>query len=146
LIEEDTMATVEDVMTTDLCALPAGSTLVQAAREMRDRDIGDVLVIDDDGYLAGIVTDRDIAVRAVAEGRDPSGVSVDEICTSEVLITTSPADEVAAAAEVMRQAAVRRLPVVDAGKVVGMVTLGDLAIQADPSSALADISQDPPNN
>jgi CBS domain-containing protein len=140
------MATVEDVMTTDLCALPFGSTLVQAAREMRDRDIGDVLVLDDDGYLAGIVTDRDIAVRAVAEGRDPSGVSVDEICTSGDLVTTSPADEVDEAAEVMRQAAVRRLPVVDGGKVVGMVTLGDLAIQADPSSALADISQDPPNN
>jgi CBS domain-containing protein len=133
-------------MSTDLCAVPTGSTLVEAARAMRDRDIGDVLVVDDDGFLAGIVTDRDIAVRAVAEGRDPSGVTVDEIYTDSVVVTTSPAEDLDAAADIMRRSAVRRLPVVDEGRVVGVVSLGDLAIQDDPESALADISLDPPNN
>jgi CBS domain-containing protein len=139
------MATIEDVMTTDVRVVPTGSTLVEAAREMRDRDIGDVLVVDDDGLLAGIVTDRDITVRAVAEGRDPGDVTVDEIFTGRVVVTTTPSAELGAAAEIMRSSAVRRLPVVDDGRVVGVVTLGDLAIEQDPDSALADISLEPPN-
>jgi CBS domain-containing protein len=139
------MATIEEVMTTDVCSVPTGSTLVDAAREMRDQDIGDVLVIDDDGFLAGIVTDRDIAVRAVAEGRDPADVTVDEIFTGRVIVTTTPAAELDAAAEIMRSSAIRRLPVVDEGRIVGVVTLGDLAIEEDPESTLADISLDPPN-
>lgn len=139
------MATIEEVMTTDVRVVPTGSTLVEAAREMRDQDIGDVLVVDDDGLLAGIVTDRDITVRAVAEGRDPGGVTVDEIFTGRVIVTTTPSAELGAAAEIMRTSAVRRLPVVDDGRVVGVVTLGDLAIEQDPESALADISLEPPN-
>jgi CBS domain-containing protein len=140
------MTTIEEVMTTDLRSLPSGTTIVEAAKEMRDQGIGDILVVDEEGNLAGIVTDRDITVRAVAEGRHPGEVTVDDVCTSGEFLTASPHDEVDVAADVMRQAAVRRLPVVENGEVVGLVSLGDLAIELDPDSALADISEQPPNS
>lgn len=130
---------VREIMAQDLRTVSAGDSVADAAKTMRDADIGDVLVLKDDETLCGLVTDRDIAIRAVAEGRDPKGTTVDEICTHDV--TTITADKDAEdAAKIMRERTVRRLPVVEDGRPVGMVSIGDLAIERDPDSALADIS------
>jgi CBS domain-containing protein len=118
-------------------------TLTEAAQRMRDSDIGDVLV-QDGPRVAGIVTDRDIVVRAVAEDRAPAEVTVGEICSAN-LVTVGPEDPVERAVQLMREAAIRRLPVAEDGRVVGIVSLGDLAIERDGHSALADISAAEPN-
>jgi CBS domain-containing protein len=138
--------TVADVMTKDPVTLSADTSLVEAARAMRDRDVGAVIVLKGDGRdLCGMVTDRDIAMRAVAEGRDPSEAKLDDVCSHEV-ISVRPDDSVEAAIRLMREHAVRRLPVVDEnGGPVGVVSLGDLAVERDPRSALGEISAAEPN-
>ncbi|HVL91311.1 MAG TPA: CBS domain-containing protein [Actinomycetota bacterium] len=137
------MKNIKDVMTTQAFTLEASSPITEAARIMSERDVGDVLVTKH-GELCGIVTDRDIVVRALAKGKDLE-TSVGEICSMK-LTTLSPNDSVDKAVELMRENAVRRLPIVEDGKPVGMVSLGDLAMDRDPRSALADISAAPPNN
>jgi CBS domain-containing protein len=135
--------TVREVMTRKPVALQAGTTLEEAARAMRDHDIGDVVVLQDDS-VRGIVTDRDIAVRAVAEGRDPSSSVLAEIC-SRRMVTISPDEPVDRAITLMREHAVRRLPVVENGRPIGIVSLGDLAVERDPESVLGHISAADPN-
>jgi CBS domain-containing protein len=120
------------------------ATVGQAAEAMRMIDAGTVLVSDDTNQLVGIVTDRDIAIRAVAEGRDPKTTSVGEVASKD-LQTLSPMDSVADAVRLMRERGVRRLPVVEAGRPVGVVSIGDLAQERDPGSVLADISRAPGN-
>lgn len=131
--------TVRDIMTENLRTRPADATLDEAARLMRDADIGDVIVVDSAGSMCGIVTDRDITVRAVAEGRDPSTVKVDDICSHDIT-AVGPDTAAEDAARIMRERAVRRLPVADDGRPIGIVSIGDLAIERDSRSALADIS------
>lgn len=134
---------VRDVMTTDPMTCSASTSVADAARLMRDRDIGDVL-IGDGGQLRGIITDRDIVVRCVAEGRDCALVNISDVCSGE-LVTVTPDTDLDIAVQRMREMAVRRLPVVEDGRPVGIVSIGDLAIEEDPSSALADISAAEPN-
>ena len=134
---------ITDVMAPDPICMPASSSVASAAIVMRDAGIGDV-VVEDEGRVCGIVTDRDITIRVVAEDRHPSEVSLGEICSRE-LTTLSPWDSVADAVRLMRDKALRRLPVVDDGRPVGIVTLGDLALDREPGSALALISSAPPN-
>jgi CBS domain-containing protein len=120
------------------------SPLPDAARLMRDHDIGDVVVLDG-RLLFGILTDRDITVRAVAQGAEVLGtMTAGDACTTGV-VTLHPEDTIEEAVTVMRREALRRVPVVDEGEVVGIVSLGDLAIEEDPGSALSDISAAPPN-
>ena len=135
--------TIRDVMTSNPIVYPATATLAEAARGMREFDIGDVLV-DLEGKV-GIVTDRDIVVRAVAEGLSPDAVSLGDIC-SEVLVMLAPSDTIEKAGQLMREYALRRVPVCDDGRAVGIVTLGDLAIERDGQSVLAAISASPPND
>ena len=135
--------TVRDVMTSALVTFPDNATAAEAAQGMREWDIGDVLV-ERDGKVAGIVTDRDIVVRAVAEGRAPSAVKLSEIC-SDMLVTVAPSDTVDEVVRIMRDNALRRVPVFDGDRAIGIVTLGDLAMERDGGSALADISAAPPN-
>jgi CBS domain-containing protein len=135
---------INEVMTADPKTVGSGESLTEAARIMRDADIGDVVVVDD-GQVAGILTDRDIAVRAVAEGRDPDSTTAGEVCTSD-LVTLEPDQSTEDAIKAMRDQDVRRLPVVQDGRPVGIVSLGDLAVDRDPDSALADISASSPNN
>jgi len=130
--------TVSEVMTQDPTMLDAAETVADAARAMRDRGIGDV-VVEDDGRLCGIVTDRDIVVRAVAEGRAPGEVRLRDVCSAD-LVTVQPDTAVDEAVRLMREKALRRLPVVRGDDVVGIVSLGDLAIERDPDSALGAIS------
>jgi CBS domain-containing protein len=130
--------TLKDLMTSNVVSMPAGSSVTDAARAMRDSGIGDVIVTQND-KITGIVTDRDITVRAVAEGKNPDQVSLSDICSGNVTALSS-SDDVSKAVQLMRQKALRRLPVVDNGKAVGIVSIGDLAMQQDSGSALADIS------
>ena len=136
--------TLRDVMSSNPVTMHTGTTVLEAARRMRDDDIGDVLVLRD-GVVGGIVTDRDIVVRVLAEGLDPQGVSVSQIMSEDV-ICLSPEDSLERATEVMRDKAVRRIPVVEDGHPVGIVSIGDLAVEADGEKALADISKAPANN
>lgn len=134
--------TVRDIMTPDPVACPADATIGEAAGLMRDLGIGDVLV-ERDGELVGLVTDRDIVIRGLAEGMDSSG-SVEDVCTPG-LVTVEPDAPVSEAVELMRSMAVRRLPVVEEGQPIGIVSLGDLALELDGRSALADISAAEPD-
>lgn len=135
---------VRDVMSTDLVTLSPSTTLTDAAKAMVDRSIGDVLVADDGGGLRGLVTDRDIVVRGVAEGRDNTTTTLGDVCSTD-LFTVSSSDSIESAARLMADRAVRRLPVVDGGEAVGIVSIGDLAVAEEPDSALGDISSAPPN-
>ncbi|MEO3749396.1 CBS domain-containing protein [Streptomyces sp. B6B3] len=101
------------------------TTVVEAAQLMRAQGVGDVLVARN-GVLVGVVTDRDITLRAVAEGMDPLTVSCQSVCTPDP-VTVAPDEEVATAVRLMRRHAVRRLPVVEDGWAVGVITIGDLS-------------------
>ncbi|MFC4149217.1 CBS domain-containing protein [Micromonospora mangrovi] len=139
------MYRVSDVMTKQVVYLSAETTLDEAARVMKESDIGDV-VVTDGATLAGLLTDRDIVVRAVAERADPTSTTIGSIITREVVMIEqhSTAGEAAA---LMRERNIRRVLVCDTDrKLVGIVSLGDLAMQLDPNSALADISEGAPNN
>jgi len=134
---------LREIMTQKPVTLQTSDTIVAAARSMRDANIGDVVVLEN-GQVRGILTDRDIVVRALAEGRDPARTTVGDICSRE-LTTLSPQDTIGNAVAVMRDKAIRRLPVVAEGRPVGIVSLGDLALERDPQSALGAISAAPPN-
>ena len=136
--------TLKDVMSKNPVTLPSTATVLEAARRMRDDDIGDVIVMDGD-RVGGIVTDRDLVVRGMAEGRDPASCTLRDVCSSDV-VTLSPDDDVKRAIEIMRQKAIRRIPVVEGGRAVGVVSIGDLAIESTGEKALADISAAKPNN
>lgn len=137
--------TVSDVMTHEVIGLPATASVAEAAELMRDHDIGDVLVMDD-GRVQGLITDRDLAIRVLAEHREPANTTIGDVCSSDVT-SVSPDAPVAEAVSLMRDRAVRRLPVIGSdGQAQGMVSIGDLALSEDPSSALADISAAPPNS
>lgn len=136
--------TVADVMARDLAVVTPDDSIIDAAQAMREADTGDVLVITDDGSLSGILTDRDIAIRAVASAMNPSRTKVDDICSHD-LTTVSADDDLESAVRMMREHALRRLPVVEDGHAIGIVSIGDLAMERDPRSALADISAAPGN-
>ena len=136
--------TVEEVMTTNPRTVNADDTVLEASQLIRDNDIGDVIVVED-GEVTGIVTDRDIVVRAVAEGRDAESTTVGEIATTGVE-AIEPDASVDDALRKMREHDIRRLPVVKNGRPVGIVSLGDLAVEREPDSTLADISAASPDN
>ena len=134
---------LRQVMTSDPIVLDATASVGDAARAMRSRDVGDVLVRKD-GELCGIVTDRDLVVRVLAEDSAATNLQLGEICSREIA-TLSPDDSVDDAVRLMEQNAIRRVPIVEAGKPVGIVSLGDLAVLRDRNSALGEISAAPPS-
>ncbi|MCB5179788.1 CBS domain-containing protein [Streptomyces antimicrobicus] len=134
---------IREIMTERLVTTADQMPVAEAARRMRDEDIGDVLVVDD-GHVKGVVTDRDLVVRVLAEGKEPETTTVGEVCSGDV-VTVAPDDDVSKAVELMRSHALRRLPVTENDRLVGIVSLGDLAVERDEQSALADISRAQPN-
>jgi CBS domain-containing protein len=134
---------VSDLMTSAPASLRPAQPLTEAAKAMREQGIGSVLVVDD-GRLKGLVTDRDIVVRAVADGRDPGRTTLAEVCSPD-LVTAAPDDDADTAVQRMRERGVRRIPVVDGDRPVGVLSIGDMAIERDERSALADISVQKPN-
>ena len=137
------MATlIRDVMTPNPRALDAETSVKDAAKLMRDEDIGAVVVGGDE--LRGIVTDRDIVVRAIAAGKAPRTAKLGDICSDDV-VTVKPDDPVDDAVQLMRARALRRVLVAENGRPVGIVSMGDLAIDRDRESVLADVSAARPN-
>jgi CBS domain-containing protein len=131
-------------MTPDPIALQSEQVVAEAARVMSESNVGAVVVRKGE-RLYGIVTDRDIVVRVLAEGRNPQETRLGAICSAE-LLTVSPDQTVAEAIQLMRSRAVRRLPVVAKDDVVGIVSLADLALSMDRTSPLGAIRAAPPNH
>lgn len=134
---------IREVMTADPRTVAPSDPLTDAARQMREGDTGAILVAEG-GRLTGILTDRDIVVRVVADGRDPSSVTVGEVASTDVATLTVD-QTVEDAIRLVREHNVRRIPVVQDGRPAGIVSIGDLAIERDTDSALADISSEPGN-
>jgi CBS domain-containing protein len=135
---------IREVMTESVIKLPSSATLFQAARQMRDADVGSV-VVEDEGRVVGLVTDRDLVVRAIADGRDPETTPLSEVASTN-LVTVSPDDDMDLAIQIMIERSLRRVPVLERGKIVGIVSLGDLAVERDRLSVLGHISSAPPNH
>lgn len=136
--------TVREVMTAEPMIVRSRRTLTEAAQLMRDWDIGELIVTDGE-EPQGIITDRDITVRAVASGQDVRITTVGDICSTDIA-TVGPDDLAEVAIELMTSRAVRRLPVVLDGRIIGVVSIGDLAIDREPDSVLADISLAEPSH
>jgi CBS domain-containing protein len=121
---------IKEVMTPSPTTVEPDASVVDAARTMRERDTGIVPVVED-GKLIGTVTDRDIVVRLIAEGRDPGSATVREIASTD-LVTVDPQQELDEGLRLMAQHKVRRLPVVEEdGRLVGIVSQADVARQED---------------
>ena len=135
---------IREIMTADPRTVESGATVAEAARAMRDGDVGSVVVIEN-GAVAGIVTDRDIAVRVVAQGLDADATRVSEVATMRP-VTLTVDQSVDDAIRLVREQNVRRIIVLQDGRAAGIVSLGDLAIERDTDSALADIASEPANN
>ena len=131
--------TVADIMTRDPLTIEANQSVAESAKLMRQGDTGAIVVLED-GRVSGIVTDRDIAVRVVADAKDVTSTSVGEACSGEDLATVGPDTSLDQAAKLMRQKNVRRIPVVERDQAVGILSIGDLAMEKDAQSALGDIS------
>ncbi len=116
---------VREIMTSDPSTLRPGSTLGEAATLMKQEDCGSLPILEG-GKLVGIVTDRDIVVRAIAAGKDPKTCTVADIMSADP-ITVSPDTTVDEAQKIMSERQVRRLPVVDDGRLVGIVVIGQIA-------------------
>ena len=136
--------TVEEVMTDNPRTVEPGATLAEAAGIMREADVGDVVVVEE-GQVRGILTDRDIVVRAVADGLDPGSTNVTDAYTQDPA-TVTPDQSLDDAIRSMREQDIRRVPVVRDEQLVGILSLGDVAVEREPDSALADISASDPNN
>ncbi|NNV05233.1 CBS domain-containing protein [Geobacillus sp. C56-T2] len=119
------MQTVRDIMSTDVQYCTPLDNMYEAAVKMRDFDIGAIPIVDD-GRLVGMITDRDLVVRGIAE-KHPGSTAVTEVMSRDIT-AVSPDDSVQAAADLMAHHQIRRLPVVENGRLVGMVSLGDLAV------------------
>lgn len=120
------MTTAREIMTPGVECVSVGETLVDAARRMRDLDVGALPICGDDDRLAGMLTDRDIVMRVVAEGRDPGSVKVGDLADGKV-VTIGADDSVEDALATMSKHGVRRLPVIDGHDLVGMVSQADIA-------------------
>jgi len=125
------MSTVSEFMSTNPVTIPSDAPIEQAARLMRDHDIGFLPVLDGESFR-GVVTDRDIVVKALAEGRYDERVGG---IVSASVVTVTPDDDVQRATELMAEADVRRLPVCVDGQLVGIVSVGDLATRQSPALA-----------
>jgi CBS domain-containing protein len=120
---------MRDIMSPAPVCMAAGEPVSAAARAMKEHGTGTVLVLSD-SRLSGLVTDRDIMVRVLAENHDPATTRVGDICSGD-LATLGPDDEVEQAIQLVRERAVRRIPVLADGAAVGMVYVGDLAPECD---------------
>jgi CBS domain-containing protein len=135
---------IKDIMTRTVEAMNEAATIRSVAAKMKQLDVG-VMPVLDNGNLLGLVTDRDIVIRAVAEGKDPDSSTVADIMTRSV-ITCSEEDDVSEAEKLMEEKKIRRIPVTDAqDHIVGILSLGDLAKSVDKSDAgevLRDVSEE----
>lgn len=135
---------IKDVMTSSVVTVKSDDTAEKAAQLMKQYNIGCVPVVNENMTLGGVITDRDIVIRSIAEGKNPAEETVRNIM-SENVVTASPDMDICEITAEMADCRVRRIPVVENGKVVGMASLGDIASTGDykteVSCALCDISE-----
>ncbi|MGH8792732.1 MAG: CBS domain-containing protein [Stackebrandtia sp.] len=144
------MTTARDIMHPGAQCVPASQSLAEAARMMRDQHVGALPICGDDNRLKGIITDRDIVVKCIAEGRDPYTTTAMELSENGLYWVEAAADG-AEVTRMMREHKIRRLPVVDrdSRQLVGMISESDLARHLDDRALtdfVHDICQAPPNN
>lgn len=120
------MSSVREIMTEDTSCVGEGATTAQAASMMRDLEVGSLPICGDDDRLKGMITDRDIAIQVVAEGKDPAVMKVAELAQGEV-VAIGADDSLDELIRTMREHAVRRVPVIDGHRLVGIVSQADVA-------------------
>ncbi len=132
----------DEIMTRNVVTAQASMSLPQVAALMRDGDMGAIPVVDETGKLLGIVTDRDIVIRALATGLDPNATTVDSVMTTEIY-SARPRDFVFEAIRLMREKQVRRVPVVDEdGKLQGILAMADIALEMEDEREIAETLED----
>ena len=124
---------VREIMTTEVATAAPDNTLDEIAVMMKNEDAGSIPIVAD-GELRGILTDRDIVIRCIAEGKEPTDTTAEEIL-SEALHTIEPDAEVEEASELMAEQQIRRLPVVEENRLVGILAIGDIAVNEDEETA-----------
>lgn len=143
------MTTAREIMTPETIWLEEELSVAEAARRMADDDLGSLPVCDGEGHLTGMVTDRDIVVKVVAQGRDPEAMQLSELADQPEVVTIGADDPVEEAIRTMKDHGVRRLPVIDGTDMVGTLSQADIA-RAFPDGRLGDlvstISERPANN
>lgn len=136
------MKTCRDVMTREVKCCLETDTVDQAAQLMKDQDVGPVPIVEEgSGRLIGIVTDRDLAVKVVAEGRDPTATRISDIMTSN-LVTCGPSDSLDQAVRLMEEHQIRRIPVCDdSGRIQGIIAQADIATRTREPRKTAEMVQ-----
>jgi CBS domain-containing protein len=129
---EDNMTKARDIMSPNPEILSIDTTVAEAARKMAQEDLGAAPVCNSEGRLQGMITDRDIVTKVIAAGKDPNGTTVGEIAGKDEVVTIGADDSLEEAIRTMKDHKVRRLPVIDGTKVVGMVSQGDVAQHLPP--------------
>jgi CBS domain-containing protein len=143
------MPTAREIMTPNPTIVKTDASVADIAKRLRDEDIGAVIVCNEDNRIEGLITDRDIAVEIVAGGKDASGTKASDLLSGMETVTIGADDDVREAVRTMKDHAVRRLPVIDGDRVIGMVSLADLARSVDDELAgelLRTISEAPDNS
>lgn len=134
---------LKDIMTRTVISIHPEESAAVAARMLTHYNIGALPVCNDDGKVCGVLTDRDLVTRCLASGKEPKNTKVREVMSAQVVSASAEMDT-AVAAHLMGRQQVRRLPVVENGKLCGMVSLGDMAVRddlnIDAADALGDIS------
>ena len=141
--------TARDIMTGGVECAQANETVVDAARKMRDLGVGALPICGDDNRLKGMITDRDIAVKVIAEGQDPTSLKVIDLADQPEVVTIGADDSIDEALQTMSKYQVRRLPVIDGHDLVGMVSIADIAGNLEDDKAgdlIQAISSGPDNN
>src|SRR5690606_24779014 len=125
------MATAREIMTKDPVICDVSDSAVDIARRMERENIGAVIVCNPDERLQGMVTDRDLAILVVGKERDPAGTTAGDLVDGREVVTIGADDDLTLAVRTMKESAVRRLPVIDGDRVVGIISQADLALHAD---------------
>jgi CBS domain-containing protein len=128
---------VSDIMTTDVSVAERETTVEELATLMRDENVGSIPIVDEENSLEGIITDRDIVVRCIAAGKDPAECTAEEIMTDDCH-AVSPESDVKEAARLMAEHQIRRLAVIEDGELVGMLSIGDVAVKEGDDSLSGD--------
>jgi len=135
---------VRELMTTNVTTAELNSTIAEVAQSMKRLNVGSIPVCDNNRNVVGIVTDRDIVLRSVAGGSDVNNAKAQEVMTTQI-VSVSPETDVHEAANIMAKNQIRRLPVVENGRLVGIVAIGDFATQNiyvnEAGDALSNISK-----
>lgn len=142
------MATARDIMTKEPVICDVSDSVVDIARRMERENIGAVIVCNPDESLQGMVTDRDLAVLVIGKDRDPGNTTAGDLLDGREVVTIGADDDLTLAVRTMKEHAVRRLPVIDGDRVVGIISQADLALHADETMVgeLVEVISGAPDN